>query len=343
MFSVFSKSDGSPNSPELAISNYFGKTIGNLGKNFEEREIENVVPIQPLSGKKPFAYAPVLGFDIPQQPVNSFRITYKPVNVTDQNSVFLKGEGYMASPSWVASSTAQNQSMGVDFTNNVFTFKTPSAATAFGTTFAKVVQGTDAENVIRIQNSSLAANDSLDVQLLNDGDSFIINNYNSAKTYDLTLQRGAERTFARIQLGQNEQQRFFVQDWANIARSGVIALVDRGFDGVIDSTITFSDFLTTSVNDRNAVSIDRTSIQLEAYPNPSNGQMTLEYTLSVAATVQIDVLNLLGQPVMNLLNAQQFSGKHTLPAELSDIQNGTYFLRIRAGNATVVKPVQIIK
>jgi hypothetical protein len=68
------------------------------------------------------------------------------------------------------------------------------------------------------------------------------------------------------------------------------------------------------------------------YPNPFNPRTTIEYQLPVKANVQLEVLNILGQRVATLVNAEQEAGYYQVPFNAKALSSGIYFYRISAGN-----------
>ena len=67
-------------------------------------------------------------------------------------------------------------------------------------------------------------------------------------------------------------------------------------------------------------------------PNPLTDNNTLEINLNKAAHIQIDVLDLLGKRVENILNGQRSSGVHRIGWNAQSLAGGIYFVRIKADN-----------
>lgn len=71
---------------------------------------------------------------------------------------------------------------------------------------------------------------------------------------------------------------------------------------------------------------------LSIYPNPSNNdRFTISYSLNESSNVAIEIYNLLGSKVKDVLNENQSSGKHEVMVE-SGLKNGTYMVKITEGN-----------
>ena len=80
---------------------------------------------------------------------------------------------------------------------------------------------------------------------------------------------------------------------------------------------------------------------IEVYPNPSSGLATLSFSLAEAADVGIDVVNMLGQPVAQLLpNTSLAAGLQQIewqPAR--ELPNGLYQFRIAIDRLVVLKGI----
>ena len=64
------------------------------------------------------------------------------------------------------------------------------------------------------------------------------------------------------------------------------------------------------------------------YPNPFNPVTSIEYSLSDAAKVKVEVYNLLGQVVDVLVNSEKEAGLHTVQWDASDMASGVYFYKL---------------
>lgn len=92
-----------------------------------------------------------------------------------------------------------------------------------------------------------------------------------------------------------------------------------------------------------------TSIALhESYPNPFNGSTRLSFSLPVRSRIEIDVVNLLGQRVSRLLNADLPAGTHAVDWQGANdagehVASGLYYVVLRTGQDTRVRKLMLIR
>ena len=91
----------------------------------------------------------------------------------------------------------------------------------------------------------------------------------------------------------------------------------------------------------NAVSTDggaEASFDLAVTPNPSRGAARVQFSLAQASDVSVEVYDLLGRRVAQLASGSRGAGEHTLELP-SDVASGTYLVRLRAGQETLVRRI----
>jgi hypothetical protein len=72
--------------------------------------------------------------------------------------------------------------------------------------------------------------------------------------------------------------------------------------------------------------------QLSVYPNPFNPETTLDYDLEEGGYVRIDIYNIRGQKVANLLNETQEAGIYHINWDASGLNSGIYLIRMNCGS-----------
>lgn len=79
------------------------------------------------------------------------------------------------------------------------------------------------------------------------------------------------------------------------------------------------------------------------FPNPTQGAITLRYTLAEPADVQLQVYDLLGRRVTTLTRTQVEAGRHELHTSVRDLAAGTYFVRMVAGGTVETQRLTIVR
>ncbi len=82
---------------------------------------------------------------------------------------------------------------------------------------------------------------------------------------------------------------------------------------------------------------------LPNYPNPFNPSTTIRYKLASKAFVSLEVYDILGRRVRQLVNKIQESGTYTLSFNGTNLSSGTYFIRIEAGDFSKIQKMTLIK
>lgn len=84
------------------------------------------------------------------------------------------------------------------------------------------------------------------------------------------------------------------------------------------------------------------------YPNPFNAGTTIRYSLMTRQHVEIDVFNILGQRVRNLVSAEQSADAYEIYWDATNnsrrpVASGVYFYRVRAGQSESVRKMILLK
>jgi len=85
----------------------------------------------------------------------------------------------------------------------------------------------------------------------------------------------------------------------------------------------------TSVEDQNGTIPKQFNLS-QNYPNPFNPSTKINFSLPVNAQVKIDVINILGQRIKTLVDADYSAGNHELIFDASNLSSGIYIYRIDA-------------
>jgi hypothetical protein len=84
------------------------------------------------------------------------------------------------------------------------------------------------------------------------------------------------------------------------------------------------------------------------YPNPFNSRTVIQFELSQAAPVRIDIFNALGQRVNTLANCRYAPGRHSVVwsgenAGGTEVASGVYFYRVQSGSQVTSRKMVLLK
>lgn len=110
-----------------------------------------------------------------------------------------------------------------------------------------------------------------------------------------------------------------------------------------DVTLTFCWEQCTQCDGSDPISnieeLDASISEIEIFPNPTNANTQVTYSLSQTNRVTVQVLDLLGKEVSSVFQGTQSFGKQTLDIDMSTFENGIYFLQVTVGGTTQVSKV----
>jgi len=79
------------------------------------------------------------------------------------------------------------------------------------------------------------------------------------------------------------------------------------------------------------------------YPNPFNPSTTIEYGISQAGQVKLDIYTELGEFVTSLINSHQSPGKHVIQWQPKDVASGVYLYRLETNQGVLTRKMIFIK
>jgi hypothetical protein len=79
------------------------------------------------------------------------------------------------------------------------------------------------------------------------------------------------------------------------------------------------------------------------YPNPFNPSTTISFTLPQAGPVFLQVFDLQGRMVAELVNGLKEAGAHQVTWDASSVASGLYFCRLQAGSFNQVRKMMLVK
>jgi len=88
---------------------------------------------------------------------------------------------------------------------------------------------------------------------------------------------------------------------------------------------------------------DPSQIVLGNHPNPFNPTTEISFALPLAASVRLDVYNIMGQKVTTLLDETLQAGEHSASWDGSTVASGVYFYRLDAGEFSETRKMMLLK
>ena len=101
--------------------------------------------------------------------------------------------------------------------------------------------------------------------------------------------------------------------------------------------LTNCGFLETDFIGINEISSNGIASVSQNYPNPANGNTTIDVNLTKSSKLSLVVTNLMGQKVYEVTEGTVAAGTHTLTIDASKLSSGVYFYTVNADNSTITK------
>ena len=79
------------------------------------------------------------------------------------------------------------------------------------------------------------------------------------------------------------------------------------------------------------------------YPNPFNPSTTIKYSIAKAGKVSLQVFNILGEEIVDLVNDYKEAGNYEVNFNAEKLSSGIYYYRLRSGRYTSVKKMILLK
>ncbi|OFX26182.1 MAG: hypothetical protein A2041_03195 [Bacteroidetes bacterium GWA2_31_9b] len=115
--------------------------------------------------------------------------------------------------------------------------------------------------------------------------------------------------------------------------SSTIYYVIEAFDGILASEYNGSYSVITGINNPDGI------VSMNIFPNPSNGQFTLEMNVQKAGTFKVEIVNISGQVVFEKQIVQDGLSKSAI--DISNSAKGVYYIRINDGTSVNVQKIVI--
>jgi len=84
-------------------------------------------------------------------------------------------------------------------------------------------------------------------------------------------------------------------------------------------------------------------ILYQNYPNPFNPSTTINFYLPVDSNVKLDIYNINGEVILNLINQSLSSGNHTVNFNAENLSSGVYYYSLKTDKSYIVKKMLLLK
>jgi len=103
----------------------------------------------------------------------------------------------------------------------------------------------------------------------------------------------------------------------------------------------------SSYSDNGISVVAKSSIQeqlfVESYPNPASTKFNINLNVEETQLVQINIYNVLGVQVDQIVNATLESRNYNFELDLDNYTSGSYFFKVKIGNEVMSDKFQVVK
>lgn len=127
-----------------------------------------------------------------------------------------------------------------------------------------------------------------------------------------------------------------LKDWFEVSENDINDIIGSDFESldIIDQTITS--------NPRDLTLPHKTYLN-QNYPNPFNPQTTISFGLTKASLTLLEVFDIQGRKVQQLVNKVLNAGEHRVNFNAQTLPSGVYIFRLKANNVTLTRKMSLIK
>jgi photosystem II stability/assembly factor-like uncharacterized protein len=165
------------------------------------------------------------------------------------------------------------------------------------------------------------------VAICADRDKNVLALHSTGKLY--APSNGAYDTIAEIDI---DSLRVYTSSVDNSGRL-LIGTLDRGVYRTIEA-------VATGVQD---IARDRSEFRLSVFPNPAQDWLSLEIAIEAALGVRIDIVDILGRQRLVLHDGHLAPGSHTIGADVSALESGSYFVRASVTGGAMIRKIILVK
>ncbi|HYV91992.1 MAG TPA: T9SS type A sorting domain-containing protein [Chitinophagales bacterium] len=123
----------------------------------------------------------------------------------------------------------------------------------------------------------------------------------------------------------------------------LIAFARNPFDYNIDYNIYSKHYPSSGMIEGIHNELKISPLTISIFPNPTSATSLITYTLSTPASVTIDLYDVLGNKLQQIVNGNQKQGEHNATLDARKLVSGVYVLQVRAGEQMAEQKVVMMK
>jgi uncharacterized membrane protein len=216
-----------------------------------------------------------------------------------------------------------------------------------------ILPGDNSEKALDVTILSIVPGNSIQTSYRQDGDFSIRNTGSGFPTYcnfRLTnISTGGTGLFKYDSLYLDGEASYIIHNpnWDSLDTAPLKILIDLGGNGTIDDSLILNN-QATDVDESGDLGLPKTFQLCHNYPNPFNPATTIEYSLPHRADVVIEIFDVLGRKVRQLVNETKAAGVYQVTWNGTDqsgvpVSTGVYLYRIQAGDFVESRKMLLIK
>lgn len=105
----------------------------------------------------------------------------------------------------------------------------------------------------------------------------------------------------------------------------------------------FGDSSSVMTSSELSLEIPKVNSLHQNYPNPFNPSTTVSYSMKDAGTVVLELYDITGRFVEEIVNEYKLSGEYKIHFDASNLSSGTYFIRGKLGESISTQKITLIK
>ena len=115
----------------------------------------------------------------------------------------------------------------------------------------------------------------------------------------------------------------------------------------LSGTVDFDDVRMSNTDTRVEKSktdlLDNSANSLRAYPNPFNSSTTIEYTVAHDSNIDLDIYNILGEKVAELVHQQKCAGNFNVDWNTNTVSSGIYMVVLKINSDILTQKLNLVK